>query len=61
VDSSCDCRNEPSGSVKCWKVLEYAANPVAARVALSSIDLVVLLQEIRRIYTMPNFTTEQCR
>jgi hypothetical protein len=22
VGSSCECGNEPSGSIKCWKVLE---------------------------------------
>jgi hypothetical protein len=26
VESSCECGNEPSGSLKCWEVLEWLHN-----------------------------------
>jgi hypothetical protein len=51
VESSCERRNEPSGSIKCWdRISEFvffiyrvAAQVVASRVVLSSTDLVSYL------------------
>jgi hypothetical protein len=36
VESSCACGNEPSGSIKCWKTIEWLHN---SRVVLSSVQL----------------------
>jgi hypothetical protein len=36
VESSCQCNNDPSGSIKCWEVIERLHN----RWPISSIELV---------------------
>jgi hypothetical protein len=41
VESSRECSNEHSSSVKCWEISQVAAQPVASRVVLSSIDWLV--------------------
>jgi hypothetical protein len=38
VEGSCEHGNEPSGSIKCWEVLEVAAQLVASLEGLSSIS-----------------------
>jgi hypothetical protein len=40
VESSCECGNEPSGSVKHKEVFELLQQLVASRVVLGSIELV---------------------
>jgi hypothetical protein len=35
-----ECSNSPSGSIKCWKAYGVAAQPVASRAVLSSIETV---------------------
>jgi hypothetical protein len=39
VEICYECGNEPSGPIKCWEVLE---RPVASRVVLGSIELLVV-------------------
>jgi hypothetical protein len=38
VESSCDHGIEPSGFIKCWEVLEAAAQLVAPQEGLSSVS-----------------------
>jgi hypothetical protein len=38
VESSCECGNEPSGSIKRWEVLRVAAQLAASQEGLSSMS-----------------------
>jgi hypothetical protein len=44
LESSRDCGNKPSGSIKCWETV--ATQLAASRVVLSSIDLVSWLVQV---------------
>jgi hypothetical protein len=39
-EGSCEHGNEPSGSVKCWEVLEHLLQLAASQEELSSMELV---------------------
>jgi hypothetical protein len=42
VESSCECCNEPSSSIKFWESYGVATQLVTSRVVLSSIQLVYI-------------------
>jgi hypothetical protein len=54
-ESSCECGNEPLGSLKCWETIEFATQPVAHRVVLSSIYLVVNIEPYLIISVLDTF------
>jgi hypothetical protein len=39
VEGSCEHRNEPLGSIKCWEVFEFTEQLAASQVGLSSMEL----------------------
>jgi hypothetical protein len=40
VEGSCEYGSEPSGSIKCWEILEQLAQLAASQEGLSSMELV---------------------
>jgi hypothetical protein len=49
VESSCECGNEPLGSIKCWETNRVAAQLVASPVVLTSRELVTYLNMLCRL------------
>jgi hypothetical protein len=40
VESSCECGNEPSGSIKCCEKNRVASHLLASRMVLSCVDVI---------------------
>jgi hypothetical protein len=54
VKSSCNCGNEPLGSIKCWENHRVAAQLVASQVVLRSKELVSQLTGVYFLQCLNN-------
>jgi hypothetical protein len=52
MEGSYEYDNEPSGSIKCWEILEYLTKLVASQEGLSSMELVSLLVTVAALGNM---------
>jgi hypothetical protein len=48
VEGSCEHGNEPSGSIKCWEILEWLHNWRLLKKRLGPMKLVILLCKVIR-------------
>jgi hypothetical protein len=57
VESSCECGNEHSGSIKCWEVLEWLHNWRTLS-SVSSIELVTYFVRLFNLLVHKRFDLE---
>jgi hypothetical protein len=52
VEGSCEHGNEPSGSIKCWEILEQLNNCAASLERLCSMQLVTLIMDYKHVHVV---------